>query len=120
MSQSTNNAVGKYGEQIAANYLADTGLVILDRNWRCSDGELDIIAREGKTAVFCEVKTRRSNRFGEPASAVGQVKAQRIRRLALHWLAQTGLRPTDLRFDVVSVWPAARGSARVEHLRGAF
>jgi putative endonuclease len=117
---SANDAVGAYGERVAAQHLTEAGLVVLDRNWRCPSGEIDIIAREGRTLVFCEVKTRRSGAYGHPAEAVGHAKIRRIRQLAVLWLAATGLRPGEIRFDVLSVLPQAAGAAQVEHLRGAF
>jgi putative endonuclease len=113
-------AVGAYGERLAARYLTDAGLVILDRNWRCRHGEIDIVARDGDAVVFCEVKTRRGDAFGEPADAVVAAKVRRLRRLAAQWLSATGARPGEVRFDVVSVLPQRRGAARVEHLRNAF
>ena len=61
------DAVGAYGERVAARWLSDAGMLVLDRNWRCASGELDIVARDGDTIVFCEVKTRRTQRFGVPA-----------------------------------------------------
>jgi putative endonuclease len=114
-------AVGAYGERVAVAHLRAAGLVLLDRNWRCADGELDIVARDGEdTLVICEVKTRRSGAYGPPAAAVDRAKARRLRRLAAAWLAASGLHPREVRFDVVSVLPQRRGPARVEHLRGAF
>jgi putative endonuclease len=114
------DAVGAYGERVAARHLTEAGLVVLDRNWRCPHGELDIVARDGPTLVFCEVKTRRGDQFGTPAEAVVPAKVRRLRGLATLWIAGSGLRPRDIRFDVVSVRPQACGPARVEHLRGAF
>jgi putative endonuclease len=115
-----NQAVGAYGERIAARHLADAGLVLLDRNWRCAAGEIDIIARDGDALVFCEVKTRRGPGFGTPAEAVDRRKVARLRRLAAQWLAQAGVRPTEVRFDIVCVVSPPRGASRVEHIRGAF
>src|SRR3954453_22932911 len=71
---STTTDPGAHGERIAAAYLTDAGLRVLDRNWRCRDGELDIVARDGDALVFCEVKTRRAVGFGHPVEAVGHVK----------------------------------------------
>jgi putative endonuclease len=113
-------AVGAYGERIAERHLTANGLVVIARNWRCGDGEIDLILRDGDDVVFCEVKTRRGTRYGTPAEAVVGAKARRLRRLAARWLAETRVRPREVRFDVVSVLPQPRGAARVEHLRGAF
>jgi putative endonuclease len=119
------DAVGRYGEDVAARHLAESGFVILHRNWRCSEGELDIVATDGDVLVFCEVKTRTSTAFGEPGEAVGFRKAARLRRLALRWLAherEAGRCGTwsELRFDVVSVLTGGRGAAAVHHVRAAF
>lgn len=113
-------AVGKYGERLAARHLEEHGLEILARNWRCSDGELDLVLRDGDTVVFCEVKTRRTTTFGPPAAAVHPRKVQKVRQLAVRWLAETGTRAPRIRFDVVEVFPQPRGAGRVVHLRAAF
>jgi putative endonuclease len=112
------DAVGAYGERVAVRHLQDAGMVVLDRNWRCRDGEIDVVARDGTTLVFCEVKTRRGSGYGAPAEAVVPAKVQRLRRLAIRWLAESGLHPPELRFDVVAVQARGRGAAEVEHLRG--
>lgn len=113
-------AVGAYGERVASRHLEDQGLVILARNWRCSDGEIDLILADGDDVVFCEVKTRRGSGFGSPAEAVGPAKIRRLRRLAVRWLAESRLGPREVRFDVVSVLPQHRGPALIEHTRAAF
>lgn len=99
--------LGRRGEQLAAEYLTGLGLVILDRNWRCREGELDLVATDGLGRVhFCEVKTRSGEGYGTPAEAVTRGKRRRIRRLATVWLQshRVGWRPTQ--FDVISVlWP---------------
>ena len=111
---------GRFGEDVAARYLGELGYELLDRNWRCPHGELDIVARHDGTLVFVEVKTRSSVDFGLPAEAVGRVKAQRLRVLAAAWL--TAHRPAygELRFDVVSVLLQRAGAAQVQHLQGAI
>lgn len=113
-------ATGAYGERLAARQLIEAGLVLLDRNWRSASGEIDIIARDGDTLVLCEVKTRRTPLFGAPVEAVTRRKAARLRRLAAEWLAETGVRPREVRFDVVEVFSPPRGGPRVVHLRGVF
>ncbi|MDG4767203.1 YraN family protein [Solwaraspora sp. WMMD406] len=118
---STRQAVGAYGERCAVRYLINAGLVIVARNWRRQGGEIDIIARDGETLVFCEVKTRRDTRYGSPEEAVTGAKAARIRRLAAHWLAENpdqGRR--DVRFDLVAVLVGTRGAAEVRHLPAVF
>jgi len=119
------DAVGRYGERIAAQHLIDSGLHLIATNWRCAEGEIDIIARDGDVLVFCEVKTRSSLDYGDPAEAVNRVKAARIRTVALRWLAEQRQLGgpaywPDLRFDVVSIVRSARGAATVRHLRAAF
>jgi putative endonuclease len=119
------DAIGRYGEQLAAHHLRRTGLTLLARNWRCPEGEVDIVARDGDVLVFCEVKTRSSTAFGWPAEAVGGAKAARLRRLAACYLTEQrpmtrrGFWP-DVRFDVVSVVQERPGVAQVEHLRGVL
>lgn len=88
---------------MAAQWYERNAHVLLDRNWRCREGELDIVARCGDTIVFSEVKTRSSNAYGSPAEAVGAAKQRRIRRLALLWLSEHDVHAADLRFDVVAV-----------------
>lgn len=117
------DAVGRFGEQLAATYLCDAGLTILERNWRCSDGELDIVARDGEVLVFVEVKTRSSVAFGDPAEAVNPAKANRLRTLALRWLAEHREDDTywpQLRFDVVSVLRLAADGPSVRHLKAVL
>lgn len=113
-------AVGAYGERLAVEYLVDAGLVLLDRNWRSRNGEIDIVARDGDVLVFCEVKTRRGATFGAPAEAVVAGKVARLRRLAAEWLARAGVHPDEIRFDVVSVLSPPRGAPRIDHVKGAF
>jgi putative endonuclease len=117
---STTTDLGVRGERIAAAYLTDAGLRLLDRNWRCRDGELDIVAREDDALVFCEVKTRRATGFGHPVEAVTPDKQRRLRTLAQRWLATHDEHAPDLRFDVVGVLVRPAGPAVVTHLRGAF
>lgn len=119
---SPTSALGRYGEDLAAEHLLAAGMVVLDRNWRCREGELDLVAREPDgTIVFVEVKTRSGTGFGEPAEAVGRRKAAKVRAVACRWLAER--RPpgsAELRFDVVGV-VRRRGCAPVlTHLRAAF
>ncbi len=116
----TRQALGEWGENIAASYLVSQGLVLLDRNWRTAAGEIDIIAKEGDSLIFCEVKTRRGKAFGEGAEAVAGRKSVRLRRLASQWLALSGIRPRTVRFDVVSVFVSPGQRPVVSHLRDAF
>jgi len=95
--------LGAAGEDRAAAWYESRGYVVVDRNWRCRDGELDLVVSRGRTLVFVEVKNRRTNRFGGPAEAVTPAKQQRLRRLALRYLQDTGCRAGELRFDVVAI-----------------
>ena len=118
MSATTD--LGARGERIAVAYLTDAGLRVLDRNWRCREGELDIVAREGDALVFCEVKTRRGTGYGHPVEAVHAAKRRRLRVLASRWLAAHDEHARDLRFDVVGVLVRPEPPALVTHLRAAF
>lgn len=111
------DALGRYGEAVAAQFLTDVGCVVLARNWRCRFGEADLVARDGEAVVICEVKTRRGDDYGGPFAAVGPEKVDRLRRLAQCWVEEHGA-VAELRLDVIGVWASARGAARVEHLRG--
>jgi putative endonuclease len=113
-----NAALGAYGERVAARHLADDGLVLLDRNWRCDAGEIDLVLRDGDVLVFCEVKTRRGTAYGHPLEAVDGTKADRMVRLADRWIEEHGVRGREVRYDVVAVLQTGRGAAEVEHLRG--
>jgi putative endonuclease len=110
-------ALGAKGEDAAAAWYTKQGYEIVARNWRCRDGELDLIVRAGRTYVFCEVKTRTSTAFGAPVEAVTRDKQMRIRRLAARWLEDGAPGPAkDIRFDVASVL----GPREVEVVEGAF
>ena len=108
--------LGRRGEDDAAAWYTARGYEVLARNWRCRAGELDLIVAQGRLVVFCEVKSRSSERFGTPAESVTRDKQMRIRRLAARWLADAApARPRAIRFDVASVLGGA-----VEVLEGAF
>jgi putative endonuclease len=112
------DALGAYGERLAADHLAAAGMTLLARNWRCPIGEIDIVARDGDVLVICEVKTRSSTAFGHPLEAVSARKAARLRRLAAAWITATGVHPADVRIDLVGVLRPARGAAAIDHVRG--
>ncbi|HEY2429405.1 MAG TPA: YraN family protein [Acidimicrobiales bacterium] len=107
--------LGRSGEAAAAEWYARQGYEILARNWRCRDGELDLIVAKARQIVFCEVKTRTSDAFGMPAESVTRSKQMRIRRLAARWLEDAPTRPRAIRFDVASVM-----DGRVDVVEGAF
>jgi len=112
-------ALGRYGEDLAARRLAEAGLNVLERNWRCPEGEIDIVASDGDALVVCEVKTRRQGQYQHPLAAVTTRKAERLRALAERWLADHGGPPPGgARIDVVAVLLPERGAARVQHVRG--
>jgi putative endonuclease len=111
-------ALGRFGETYAARHLVRQGLVLLDRNWRCEAGEIDLVLREGRVLVVCEVKTRSSTAFGSPVEGVNEQKAERLRRLADRWLEEHGVRPPEVRLDVVGVLVPRTGRPQVEHVRG--
>lgn len=83
-----NMSLGRYGEEVAARKLAEGGLTILERNWRCAEGELDIVALDGDTLAVCEVKTRSERGFQQPTEAIDHSKAERLQRLAERWLSE--------------------------------
>lgn len=115
------DAVGRFGEQLAVDALSADGMALLDRNWRCPDGELDIVASDAGVLVFVEVKTRSTRAFGDPAEAVSRAKAARVRRLAVRWLAaHPEQRWSEIRFDVVSIVRRGADGPEVRMLRGAF
>ena len=113
-----NAALGRYGEALAARHLTDRGMVVLDRNWRCDAGEIDLVLRDGRVLVVCEVKTRTSNDFGTPQEAVSEQKLQRLRRLAVRWLADHDVHPPEVRIDLVAVLRPRSGPSLVEHVEG--
>ena len=122
-----NNAIGAYGERIAVQHLENAGYTIVDRNWRCDIGEIDVVALAPADAesrpcvVVCEVKTRRGLGFGTGFEAVTLDKAARLHRLGRRWLAENDPpRGCAMRFDVLAVHISRRGEPRVEHLQGAF
>ena len=112
------DVLGRDGEQAAVTYLEGCGFRILDRNWRCADGEIDIVAVERHTLVVCEVKTRSGTRYGTPLEAVGRVKRSRLRRLAAQWLNAHGIRFEQIRVDVVGLLYEGTGGFTIEHVRG--
>lgn len=118
MTGERNRELGRWGEDVAGRRLTDAGMTVVDRNWRCEAGEVDLVLRDGDVLVFCEVKTRSSAAYGHPLEAVGAAKAQRLRRLAARWLEAHDLRPVGVRIDVVGVLLRDRGAPEVEHVRG--
>ena len=111
-------ALGAYGERVAATHLTDQGLVVLDRNWRCPEGELDLVLRDGAVLVACEVKTRRGDGCGSPHEAVDPVRLERLHRLVWRWAEEHDVRPEEVRVDLVAVLRPRRGASIVDHVEG--
>lgn len=112
-----NQQLGALGEDLAAEFLESVGMTVLERNWRCRYGELDLIARDGAVLVFVEVKTRTGFGYGSPAEAVTPAKADRIRRLAGLWLTEQQTRWRRIRVDVVTVLVADGNAPMITHLK---
>ncbi|MGK9147359.1 YraN family protein [Plantibacter flavus] len=110
--------LGRHGEQLANDHLEACGYRILDRNWRCPQGELDVVAEDDGTLVFVEVKTRSGTGFGDPVEAVTPVKLARIGRLANAWCADRRPRTRRMRVDVIGIVVPPHGDVRLQHLRG--
>lgn len=113
-------SLGERGEAAAARFLRRKGYRILERQWRCGAGELDLVALDGRVIVFVEVKTWRNAKGDHPAEAVDRKKQRRITRAALVYLKQHDLLESRVRFDVIAVtWPDGQ-KPRIDHIRSAF
>lgn len=111
---------GEGGEGLACRHLESRGLVVLVRNYRCRSGEVDVVARDGDTTVFVEVKERRGASHGEACEAVTFGKRRRIVRAARLYAAARGLSESPLRFDVVCIDWTGEGRPRIRHDAAAF
>jgi putative endonuclease len=109
------SALGRLGEDAALAWYLRHGYEIVQRNWSCRAGEIDLICRRGRLLVICEVKTRTTGQFGSPFEAVTSAKRRRLRRLATLYLLETTPTTTEVRFDVAAVQPGS-----VEVLENAF
>lgn len=114
------DALGRRGEAIAARHLEARGLTIVDRNWRCAQGEIDLVARHGDELVFVEVKTRSSVAFGHPLESITPAKLARLRRLAAAWCEAHPGGHDRIRIDAVAVIAPPGLTAEVEHLERVF
>ncbi|MFP5367109.1 YraN family protein [Pseudarthrobacter phenanthrenivorans] len=114
----SKDLLGRHGEDLAAGYLEALGMLVLERNWRCPEGEIDIVALDGDALVIAEVKTRRSLDYGHPFEAVGREKLARLHRLGAAWCRDRELRMPLRRVDVIAVTDDGGGSPVVEHLKG--
>src|SRR5262245_27904700 len=113
--------LGRRGENAAARYLWRRGYIIVARSQRGQIGELDIVAVEGRTIVFVEVKTRASHNSGHPADAVDDDKQRRLTRLALAYMKRHDLLDCSARFDVIAItWPERKFRPQIEHIKSAF
>ncbi|RYB95412.1 YraN family protein [Nocardioides oleivorans] len=110
--------LGRRGEVLAARHLTALGMVVLDRNWRCDVGEIDLVLRDGPVLVICEVKTRSSTTYGAPLEGVDRRKADRLRRLGARWLRAHDCHPEDIRVDLVGVLAPRGGPVEIEHASG--
>lgn len=122
MSTDPRRHLGRLGERLAAEHFGRLGFTVLERNYRCRAGELDLVLWTPGILVFCEVKTRRLGRR-EPFESLHETKRRQVRRIAAQWLVERRERPTarDLRFDAVGVTIDATGRlAALEHLEAAF
>ena len=112
------DALGRHGEDLAADYLLQSGLRVLDRNWRCDDGEIDIVAVDRRVLVVCEVKTRTGDRFGAPLESISRTKLSRLRRLAIRWVDAHGVLFDEIRVDAVGVLRSPSGEFTIDRARG--
>jgi putative endonuclease len=112
--------LGQQGERRAARYVRRQGLRVIERNWRCPGGELDLLAREGDTLVVIEVRTSKAGFAGGPAYTVGPEKQRRLERLTRRWMLRSRWNPTSVRFDVVSVQRRAWWRWEISWIQSAF
>ncbi|RJQ74348.1 YraN family protein [Pseudonocardiaceae bacterium YIM PH 21723] len=120
MTTTATAELGTAGEQLATDHLTGHGMVILARNWRGRNGELDVIATDGDQLIVCEVKTRRAATVALPEDAVDDAKARRIRTLAQEWLDSHGLNACAVRYDIIAIiWPPD-GTPQLRHIEEAF
>lgn len=112
--------LGIMGEEAALSFLSHLGYRLLEKNYRCRLGEIDLIMQDGRVLIFIEVKARRSTLYGVPQEAVGRVKQAKIRRVAEHYLQYKGKGDCQLRFDVVAVRFQKPGNCTIDHFKNAF
>lgn len=112
--------LGRRGEELAAGFLAEAGFRIVDRNWRCSQGEIDLVAIDGEELVFIEVKTRSSVAYGHPFEAITAPKLARLRRLAAAWCDANTPHASVVRIDAIAVIAPRGRQPVIEHLRRVF
>lgn len=114
-----NQSIGKYGEDRASEFLERLGYEIIERNWRCNSGEIDIVARDNRCLVFAEVKTRSRVGFGHPFEAITSAKMKKMRQLAGEWCRAHEIARAQVRLDAISVLLTS-GKVHIEHLKQVF
>lgn len=112
------DALGQSGERLAADYLEEHGVRVIDSNWRCANGEIDLVALDGDELVIVEVKTRRSRRYGDPLEALTQAKVRRLQTLAVLWAREHHQVAAPLRIDAIGIIMDRSGPASIDHLKG--
>jgi putative endonuclease len=117
-SMNAKDELGRRGELLAADYLEDHGIRVIDANWRCPQGEIDLVAVDGDSLVVVEVKTRRSDRYGHPFEAVTPQKVTRLRTLAVLWARNHAVFLPNRRIDAIAVLDSGRAEPVLEHLKG--
>lgn len=115
-----NKGLGDRGEDLAVSWLEKHGIRVVERNFRCKGGEVDIVARDGSTTVFIEVKTRKNLAYGVPQLAVTPFKQRQISKAALTWLLKNRRHDHPARFDVIAIVLESDVTYRIEHIRDAF
>lgn len=119
--QKSKKQVGDKGEDIAADFLIDKGYDVIQRNYRCRYGEIDIIARDSETLAFVEVKTRHTTRFGTPQDSITRAKIDKISKTALWYIQENDLINQSCRFDVIAItYPKSSNEPNIQHIENAF
>lgn len=114
------DALGRTGEQLAVEFLLRNGYAVVQRNWRCRQGEIDIVARVGNTTVFVEVKTRSGVGYGHPFEALSLTKLARLRRLAGAWCEAHPTVVGDIRIDAIAIISPPHEAPTIEHIEAVF
>ncbi|MHA7303991.1 YraN family protein [Arthrobacter sp. TMN-49] len=112
------DVLGQAGERLAADYLEDRGIRVIDNNWRCPRGEIDLVALDGDELVIVEVKTRRSRRYGDPLEALTRTKILRLRTLAVLWAREHQYVMGAVRIDAVGIIMDHSTAPSIDHLKG--
>jgi len=116
----SNQNIGKIGEDLAAKLLSEKGYQIIERNYRFSHGEIDIVAKQNNTLVFVEVKTRNNLEYGEPEYSLTKNKQKQVRKMAELYLYDKNITDTDCRIDVIAILLNKKGKPNINHIENAF